>query len=255
VARKNTIQRLALNGLASGVLLGLWVGTAACQRPESVRLRSRPSSPVEKATSGLSRLAIAGGRETLLYVPSSYRPDHPAPLLVLLHGATQNAELWTRSDDFFRLADELGLVLLMPNSVSTSWDLMRGGYGPDVVRLDSSLAQVFRRCTIDRARIALGGFSDGASYALSLGAGNGDLFSALIAFSPGYFLPGGIQGKPRIYIAHGTRDRILPIDQTSRQLRPQLEAAGYQLSYHEFEGGHTVRPDDAHGALAWFVNQ
>jgi phospholipase/carboxylesterase len=239
----------------SALLLANGSCGAVAQDASITSLTSRPrTAGAGKESPGLSRLAVAGGRETLLYIPGNYQPDRPAPLLVLLHGATQSAELWIRFDQFFRLADEMGIVLLMPNSVGNSWDLMRGGYGPDVVRLDSSLAQVFRRCNIDRGRIALGGFSDGASYALSLGAGNGDLFNALIAFSPGYFMPASRQGSPRVYMAHGTRDRILPIDQTSRQLRPQLESDGYRVTYHEFDGGHTVRPEDAREALAWFVS-
>lgn len=248
------MRRLARPLALSAMLLGNASCAAEAQDATVTRLAARPRPPVEQSSPGLSRLSVRGGRETLLYVPKGYRTDRPAPLLVLLHGATQSAELWTRSDRFFRLADELGVVLLMPNSVGNSWDLMRGGYGPDVTRLDSSLAQVFRRCNIDRARIALGGFSDGASYALSLGAGNGDLFTALIAFSPGYFMPASRQGSPRIYMAHGTADRILPIDQTSRQVRPQLEREGYRITYHEFEGGHTVRPEDARDALAWFLS-
>lgn len=244
LSRSAAVTALLLANLACG---------AAAQGEGTARLRSRPGSPRQTASPGLSRIAIEGGRETLLYVPSSYRPGTPAPLLVLMHGATQSAELWTRSDQFFRLADEFGVVLLMPNSVSNSWDLMRGGYGPDVVRLDASLAAVFRRCNIDPAKIALGGFSDGASYALSLGASNGDLFTSLMAFSPGYFMPAGRTGKPRMYISHGTADRILPIDQTSRRLRPLLTGEGYTLTYTEFEGGHTVRPEDARAAFTWFL--
>ena len=247
------LVQLSRSAAVTAILLANLSCGAAAQGGASTRITSRPGSPREPASPGLSRLAVGGGRETLLYVPSGYRADRPAPLLVLLHGATQNAELWTRSDLFFRLADEFGVVLVMPNSVGNSWDLMRGGYGPDVVRIDSSLAQVFRRCNIDRRRIALGGFSDGASYALSLGAGNGDLFGALIAFSPGYFMPASRQGSPRIYMAHGTADRILPIDQTSRPMRPELEGDGYRVTYHEFEGGHTVRPEDVRDAFGWFL--
>jgi phospholipase/carboxylesterase len=233
----------------------LLAGAVSCraQAQDVSRLRSRPGTPAEKTAPGMSRIPLADGREGLLYVPADYRPDRPAPLLVLLHGATQSAELWTRSPVFVQLADELGLVLLMPNSFDTSWDLMRGGFGPDVARLDSSLARVFRRCNIDRSRIALGGFSDGASYALSLGVANGDLFSALIAFSPGFFAPEHKNGKPRIFITHGTADRILPIDRTSHQIRPQLEGQGYPVSYHEFEGGHTMRPGDVRAAVSWFM--
>ena len=54
-------------------------------------------------------------------------------------------------------------------------------------------------------------------------------------------------------MTHGTADRILPIDQTSRQIHPQLKQKGYDLTYQEFEGGHTVRPEDAREALAWFA--
>ena len=249
------MSRLFSSITISALLLANGSCGAVAQDASITRLNSRPGAAgAGKESPGLSRLAVAGGRETLLYIPGNYRPDRSAPLLVLLHGATQSAELWTRFDQFFRLADEMGIVLLMPNSIANSWDLMRGGYGPDVVRLDSSLAQVFRRCNIDRQRIALGGFSDGASYALSLGAGNGDLFSALIAWSPGYFMPASRQGSPRIYITHGVRDRILPIDQTSRQVRPQLESEGYRVTYQEFDGGHTMRPEDVRAALAWFLS-
>jgi phospholipase/carboxylesterase len=248
---------LRLRSLArTGAFALLLFGTscrASAQSAEGSHLRSRPGRAVEKAEPGLSRLTTAGGREAMLYVPSGYQANRAVPLLVLLHGATQSSELWTRSTELFRLADEKGIVLLMPNSVSNSWDLMRGGYGPDVIRLDTALAQVFRRCSIDPARVALGGFSDGATYALSLGVANGDLFSYLIAFSPGFFAPEGTHGKPRIFITHGTADRILPIDQTSRQITPMLKQNGYDLTYQEFEGGHTIRPEHMRGALEWFL--
>jgi phospholipase/carboxylesterase len=219
----------------------------------SVHLKARPSAPTGRAASGLTTLDVPAARDAYLYVPSRYRPDHPAPLLVLLHGATQSAELWTRSATLFALADSMGLVLLMPNSQGHTWDLMMDGFGPDVALLDSALALVFHRCNIDPKHIALGGFSDGATYALSLGVSNGDLFGSLIAFSPGYLAPAERRGAPRIYIAHGTDDRILPINSASRRIVPMLKQAGYAVVYHEFEGPHTVRPDQLRAALAWFV--
>jgi phospholipase/carboxylesterase len=220
---------------------------------QASRLAARPGTAVEPAPAGWSRLAIPGGRETMLYLPGSCAAGRPTPLLVLLHGATQSSDLWTRSDSLGRLAREHNVALLLPNAVATTWDLMRGGFGPDVARLDSSLAGTFRRCAIDPARIALGGFSDGATYALSLGVANGDLFDAVIGFSPGFFAPERPQGKPRIFLTHGTGDRILPINQTSRQIVPILTAANYDLTYREFEGGHTIRLDDMRDAFAWFL--
>jgi poly(3-hydroxybutyrate) depolymerase len=50
------------------------------------------------------------------------------------------------------------------------------------------------QCTVDPQRICVSGFSDGASYALSLGLANGDLFTHVAAFSPGFMRPPCTQG-------------------------------------------------------------
>lgn len=116
-----------------------------------------------------------------------------------------------------------------------------------------ALALAFRQCNIDPTRIALGGFSDGASYALSLGISNGDLFSALIAFSPGFIAPARRKGTPRIFVAHGTQDQMLPIDQTSRTIVPELKEARFDVHYEEFDGPHTVTVSEVASAMRWFV--
>ena len=55
--------------------------------------------------------------------------------------------------------------------------------------MDQAVHHVFERYSIDPGRIGLAGFSDGASYALSLGVANGDLFTHIMAFSPGFMRP------------------------------------------------------------------
>src|ERR687890_28697 len=89
----------------------------------------------------------------------------------------------------------------------------------------------------------VGRFSDGASYALSLGINNGDLFTDVLAFSPGFMAPSMSVGTPRFFVSHGRRDRVLPIERCSRRIVPQLERAGYEVTYREFDGGHTVPPE------------
>ncbi len=128
-------------------------------------------------------------------------------------------------------------------------------YGPDIALLDSALAQTFSRYAIDPNHIAVGGFSDGASYALSVGITNGDLFTHVIAFSPGFMAPARQQGKPRLLISHGTRDQVLPIDRCSRKLVPQLQRAGYDVLYREFDGPHTLPTEIARKALTWFTTK
>lgn len=63
-----------------------------------------------------------------------------------------------------------------------------GQYGPDLLYIKNALAFTLTHYKINRGRMALAGFSDGATYALSLGL-TGGLFNYLIAFSPGGFVP------------------------------------------------------------------
>jgi phospholipase/carboxylesterase len=117
----------------------------------------------------------------------------------------------------------------VPESRGQSWDVIRGGFGPDVAFLDAALRRAFDALPVDPARIAIGGFSDGASYALTLGLANGDLFARILAFSPGFAAPPGTIGRPSVFISHGRSDEVLPIGPCSRRLVPRLRAAGYDL--------------------------
>ena len=99
----------------------------------------------------------------------------------------------------------------------------------------------------------MAGFSDGASYALSIGLANGDLFTSVLGFSPGIVVPGQRAGKPPIFISHGRQDQILPIDECSRRIVPELQGEGYQVTYREFDGPHMVPPEVASEAMQWFM--
>jgi predicted esterase len=44
---------------------------------------------------------------------------------------------------------------------------------------------------------------------------------------------------------------VLPIDRCSRRIVPALEEAGYDVSYHEFKGGHTVPDRIQRKAVDW----
>jgi predicted esterase len=210
----------------------------------------------EAAPIGLEVLGFEGGPgDAYLYVPAGRQTEDPLPLVLLLHGAGEDAR-----DGLAQLrgqADEAGLVLLALSSSGPTWDaiLGRGRYGSDIRAIDRALEHTFSRCALDPMRVAIGGYSDGASYALSLGIANGDLFSDVLAFSPGFLAPVGQKGWPRIFVSHGTRDGWLPIDSCSRRIVPRLERAGYEVTYHEFEGGHVVPPGIAREAAFWFVNR
>ncbi len=224
----------------------------ATPAPEEGRLLTRPSAPTQAISPGLHWLGLDPDRDALLYVPRGYRPERPAPLVLSLHGAGGNAEAGLYP--LHNLADGGGLLLLAPASRGRTWDMILGGYGPDIAFIDSALATTFARVAVDPARLAIGGFSDGASYALSLGIANGDLFRHVLAFSPGFASPPGQRGRPRVFVSHGTRDEVLAIDRTSRRIVPRLEEAGYDVRYREFDGPHTVPQQVAQESVAWLLS-
>ncbi|MDA0184060.1 hypothetical protein OJ997_27375 [Solirubrobacter phytolaccae] len=206
---------------------------------DPTRLRARPGL-------GRSRGGLPPGWK--LDVPAVADDARPLALAVVFHGGGSTAEA-----GLALLPAHPGLIRLAPQSLGTTWDIVRGGFGHDVERIDDALETVFALVAVDPRRVALAGFSDGASYALSLGVGNGDLVTRVVAFSPGFLAPGVQRGRPRIFATHGTEDRVLPIDRCSRRLVPALRGAGYDVTYEEFDGGHGVMPHHARFASDWIV--
>jgi phospholipase/carboxylesterase len=225
-------------------------GGAVDGKARAGRLGARPASGrTGREAAGVRKLSLAGGAEGLLRVPAAYSPARPPALVVMLHGAGSGAR--GGMAPLRELADEAGLMLLAPKSRGQTWDVIGAGFGADVASIDALLEHVFARFAVDPSRIALGGFSDGASYALSLGPPNGDLFTHLIAFSPGFMVPAPRRGRPPIYVSHGVEDRVLPIESCSRQIVPSLRRRGYEVRYTEFAGGHTVPRPVARAAVTW----
>jgi phospholipase/carboxylesterase len=213
------------------------------------RLAARPDPSVPAAAAGRFEVAIDGRRPMYFDVPDD---DRPVPLVVMLHGAGGDAR--QAMAVLAEPARRRGCAVLAPASLGPTWDiLVEGRYGPDVEAIDAALAEVFLRHPIDPGRIALAGFSDGASYALGVGLANGDLVEAILAFSPGFAAPASTVGQPRLFVCHGRTDQILPIDRTSRQVVPQLRQHGHEVVYEEFDDGHVIPATCVEQALDWFT--
>ena len=238
--------------------------TAGCRRgwgalPSDGRIKARakggtPSAPAGPSPLGSSTvgrqtyLGLDRDRDAILQLPKS-AANGPLPLLVFLHGATQTAE-----DMFWYLdsaPDETGVAILAPNARETTWDAITESFGPDIQFLNTAMERVFQTVSIDPKRVAIGGFSDVASYALSLGLINGDLFGKVAAFSPGFVIDGAQHGKPGVFISHGLRDQILPIDRCGRRIAGELKSRGYQVTFREFDGRHEIPKEVMLEGLRW----
>jgi phospholipase/carboxylesterase len=192
-------------------------------------------------------------RDGLLYVPEKLSAARKSPLVLMLHGAGANAH--DAIQPFRRLADLHGIILLAPDARKGEWDLLDRGFGPDVDFIDHALAKAFQLCAIDPQRVAIEGFSDGASYALSLGLRNAEVFTHVIAFSPGFMTIPPATGQPKIFISHGSDDPILPVKRCSQRIVARLKRDGYPLTFREFSGGHLVPPEVAAEAAGWFLGE
>ena len=242
--------------LAAGIAV-LASGCRMWSGPQVTRVTARPAAPtlaVEPGEHqlGLGRVFYRGTwRDGTLFVPTRAASEQPVPLLVVLHGGGG------RAGDFrfmFPLGEEFGVAILTLDARHNTWDGIDSPFGPDVLFIDEALKHTFERVAVDPRKIALGGLSDGGMYALSVGVVNGDLFTHLVAVAPGYMAPPAPPvGRPRVFLAHGTRDNVYSVDGSRNRLLPQLQGAGYEVTYFEFDGPHFITPPAARAALAWLV--
>jgi poly(3-hydroxybutyrate) depolymerase len=233
----------ALLALALGLLL---LAAFGCDASESkplllddpdTRLDARPRPSAPACAPGRYELRVAAGRRAIMLVTPARRDGRRA-LLLALHGAGSGGApggLYA-----FRSAWNLpGLILVAPAAAGTAWTLDRR----DIGFVDRALQRAFARCRVDPRRVGVGGFSSGAGLTLWLGLTNGDLFRALIVQSGGGSLPNERVGKPRIFIAHGIEDSIIPIGAGGDRVARELESEGYAVTYRRFAGGHRPQPD------------
>ena len=204
-------------------------------------------------------LQLAGG--AYAYLPKGLTAA-PAPLLVGFYGAGGQASdvLESFRDD----ANRDGFILLIPTSKAPTWDMIQDlknrlgaemnvqpRYGKDLKALDAALADLFARVAVDPARIGVMGFSDGATYALSVGTANPQLFRTVIAFSPGPAFLGKFDPTQRVFISHGEDDQVLPYTNT-RGLVAKLRVKKVPVTFVNFKGKHEVPKDVRASAMALF---
>jgi predicted esterase len=257
-------RRTGRKGLRALVLAA--AGTlAACALPSdpgaAAPAPERLVAPAPRATglcrAGEERLDVGSPREALLYVPeaAARRAEGGAgsPLLLFLHGATQSPEQML--ERLRPAADAHGVILLAPASHGVTWDaIQRGVPGVDAKTIDRALRDTFDRCAVDRRRLAIGGFSDGASYALVLGLPNGDAFTHVLAFSACIMASTGTgKAKPRIFLSHGRADEILPFASCGQRIDRRLRDAGFDVRFEVFAEGHRLPPAVVEAGFRWLT--
>ena len=177
-----------------------------------------------------------GARPYKLYVPHNYTHGRPTPLLVALHGCTQDPDTFAAGTRFNTLADQYNFLVLYPQQNSTNnagkcWNWFRPsnqarGRGEPAL-LAGMIDHIASHFTVDPDRVFIAGMSAGAAMAVIMGACYPDYFAAIgvhsgleykaatdlvgaqVAMNRGGPDP-ALQGK-LAYLSAGSASRVLPV--------------------------------------------
>ena len=223
----------------------------------TLRLNHR-SIEVRDEASPLGSVSIElGPSRAVLLTPSAIEPDRSYPLITVFHGAGRQDEMLVKACR--EEPDRRGALFLIPRSVEPSWDLIHGGPGQcDLEFLEYAWDLIYRRYPIDPRRQVLIGYSDGASYALSLALSNPGFFDAALCWAAGFAsmdraAVGAENKRTRFYLEYGTADPLFPFDQIALPMRENLTRAGYRVEFSVDEGGrHWPSGSFQREALDWY---
>jgi poly(3-hydroxybutyrate) depolymerase len=147
-----------------------------------------------------------------LYIPKGAPPQTPAPLLLLLHGSGRNGRIMV--DEWKKLADKEGVVLLAPNARDPlAWYIPGDGPGLVCALVDD----VQKSLSLSRRRTYIFGHSAGAVFALNLAMFESEYFAAVAVHAGAWrsptdlALPTYALRKIPTAIFVGDRDRFFPV--------------------------------------------
>ena len=123
-----------------------------------------------------------------LYVPSSYTPGTPVPLVVALHGCTMTADQFRLLTHWDAQAEAKGFILLLPEQDSSRnpfrcWNFFLDGSmhrsAGDPARIAAVTSLVENTYNVDPHRVYVSGMSAGGAMASVMGATYPDYFAAI----------------------------------------------------------------------------
>lgn len=197
---------------------------------------SLPSANIKGPANYHQRMELVTGgfqRSYRVHVPSAYDGSTSLPLVVVIHGAFDNAKGMEKYSGFSQLADRENFIVLYPEGIGIFGYLQHWNAGhccgkaadeqiDDVGYLAKAIEDVCLRLPVDRSRVYMVGFSNGGMLTYRFAAEHTDLLAAAApiaasiggranADAPQWFIP-----KPKtplpILIIHGMDDDDIPFN-------------------------------------------
>ena len=169
-------------------------------------------------------------RRYLLFVPTTYDPAKPAPLVISLHGFVEWPAHQMQISRWNTLAEEQGFLVVYPEGTGFPRRWRAGGWRgdptPDVRFIADLIDRLAAEYSIDRSRVYANGLSNGGGMSFLLGCALSDRIAAIGGVAGAYAYPldecQPLRPVPMIAF-HGTADPIVPyLGGPSRGTEPRL---------------------------------
>jgi len=171
-------------------------------------------------------------RSYTIYVPASYTPGTPAPMVLNFHGYTSSAFEQLYYGDFRAIADTAGFLLVVPNGTldatgTTYWNSGWGGTVDDIGFTSALIDEIASTYSVNLNRVYSTGMSNGGFMSYTLACSLSDRIAA-IASVTGSMNVGQDQTcnathPTPVMEIHGTADLTVPYDgQTFMEAIPNV---------------------------------
>mmetsp|Transcript_23681 Transcript_23681/g.28562 ORF Transcript_23681/g.28562 Transcript_23681/m.28562 type:complete len:307 (-) Transcript_23681:113-1033(-) len=205
------------------------------------------SATLLKADPTTSSLVLQQPEGHVAYIHTPDKVTSNVPVLVVLHGAGKG-KFWNVKQSvasWGSIARSYNMIVIYPVARGSTWDYIasKRTQRRDIDFIQFSLNTVRGAFPVDDRRIAVCGLSDGGSMALSLTVHNPNLFQAGMSISAGFCAPppsvDGRRRSPKIFIQHGSADRMFPLERVGIPLQSKLKRSGYDVEFRVAKGqGH-----------------
>ncbi|MCJ7696299.1 MAG: alpha/beta hydrolase-fold protein [Anaerolineaceae bacterium] len=159
-------------------------------------------------------------RKYLVYVPESYNPDEPVPLVITIHGFAQWPANQMRISQWNDLADEYGFIVVYPSGTGFplrwrvhSEDPESGDPEKEVLFISDLIDKLEEQYNIDPNRIYANGLSNGGGMSLLLACNLSERIAAIGGVAGAYVTPLEKCNPSRavpLIVFHGVADPIVP---------------------------------------------
>lgn len=188
----------------------------------------------------------------------------PWPAVVMVHGWQGNEKVM----GIFERTVPQGVLVVSPRAPvevaaeSHGWFRLEEGEASFLAGLEALQSFVLHlpeAYPVDPARVLLMGFSQGASMSYALLSKEPGMImgvAGLAGFLPAparqWLAPGRLAGK-QVFIAHGTVDETVPVEQ-ARAAAADLSRAGAIVAYHEYQAvGHKLNAQGVRDLTQWLA--